>query len=92
MHIARLQVGVGGFTAWRAVLVGWKGELVVLNGNLDKHKYIRILDNTRLPFVQAAFQNNLAYQYANDPAHITCAMFRFMENHDVQHLQWPPLP
>ena len=68
-RLPRVQAGGGGITVWGAVHAYGKSDLIILDDNLDQHKYRRILEQTMLPFARATFLDNFEYQDANAPAH-----------------------
>lgn len=85
----RVQAGGGGITVWAAFHAGGKTDLVVLDGNLDHRKYLRILNETLMPFARGFFRNNFVFQDDNAPAHRARAVTAFWENNDVEHMEWP---
>ena len=87
--LPRVQAGGGGITVWGAFHAGGKSDLIVLDGNLDQQQFIRILENTMLPFATAAFGANFVYLDDNDPAHRARTVTAFLQDQDVEHLPWP---
>ena len=87
--LPRVQAGGGGITLWGAFHAGGKSELIVLEGNLNQHKYRRILEDTMLPFARGVFQNNFVFQDDNAPAHRARTVMNFLQNEDIEHMEWP---
>lgn len=87
--VPRVQAGGGGITVWGAFHAGAKTDLVVLEGNLDQHQYLRILQNTLIPFAREHFRNNFVFQDDNAPAHRARTVRTFFEEQEIEHLVWP---
>ena len=87
--LPRVQAGGGGITFYGAFHAGGKSDLIVLEGNLNQHKYRRILENTMLPFARGFFRSNFVFQDDNATPHRARAIMTFLEDQDVEHLPWP---
>lgn len=89
--LPRVQAGGGGVTIWGAFHNAGKSELHVLDGNMDQHQYIRVLDTKLLPFARGHFEANFVFQDDNAPAHRARRVAEFLENEDVEHMDWPAM-
>ena len=89
--LPRVQAGGGGVTIWGAFHSRGKSELHVLDGNMDQYQYIRVLETKMLPFARRDFQANFVFQDDNAPAHRARRVMDFLENENVQHMDWPAM-
>jgi hypothetical protein len=87
--LPRVQAGGGGITVWGAFHAGGKTDLVVLDGYLNQHQYIHILQTTLMPFARGFFRNNFVFQDDNAPAHRARRVMIFLEEQEVEHMVWP---
>lgn len=79
--------GYGSVTVWGGILGGIKTPLVRVNGRLNAERYIDLLRNHTLPFIN---NNNVAYlMQDNAPAHRALATQQFLEDQDIQTIDWP---
>jgi transposase len=85
----RVHSGGGGLTVWGAFHAMGKSELVVLEGNLNQDRYLRILQETLLPFARITFEANFVYMDDNAPAHRARRVTAFLDGEEVERLPWP---
>lgn len=82
-----VQCGGGSIHVWGAFWKGGRSELQILDGNVNSEFYCR----TILKFLES--NNNLPdkwiFQQDNAPAHKSCKVKRFFENHEIKVLPWP---
>ena len=57
---------------------------------MDQYKYIRVLKTKMLPFARRDFQGNFVFQ-DDAPAHGARRVMDFLENENVQHMDWPAM-
>lgn len=74
---------------WGAIHHGGKSDLVVLDGPMNRHRYIQILRQQMLPWATATFGRNFVYVQDNAPPHTARDTVRFLEQQDVEVMDWP---
>jgi len=89
--VPRVQAGRGGVTIWGAFHSRRKSELHVLDGNVDQYQYIRVLETKMFPFAMRDVQVNFVFQDDNGPAHRARRVMDFLEDENVQHMDWPAM-
>ncbi|CAJ1071497.1 hypothetical protein CRYPA_288 [Xyrichtys novacula] len=89
--LPRVQAGGGGVTVWGAFHSTAKCDLHVLDGNMNQHRYCRILETKMLPFARQHFGANFVYQDDNAPPHRTQLICDFLDQEDVEHMEWPAM-
>lgn len=89
--VPRVQAGGGGLTVWAAFHAGGKTDLVFLDGNLNQHRYLDILEETLVPFARATFQNNFVFQDDNARPHRARLIQNYLDNNQIEHMEWPAM-
>lgn len=74
---------------WGAIHHGGKSDLIVLDGTMNRHRYIRILQDHMLPWARATFGRNFVYVQDNAPPHKARDTTRFLDEQDVEVMDWP---
>ena len=74
---------------WGAIHHGGRSELVVVDGAMNRHKYIQILRNQMLRWVTGVFGRNFVYVQDNAPPHTACDTAAFLDQQDVEVMDWP---
>ena len=77
---------------WGCVGYYGVGELVVLEENVTAAAYIRTLDQYLLSSVENIFgdrQHHIIFQHDNAPAHKARATQQWLEEYEIQTIQWP---
>jgi hypothetical protein len=77
---------------WGCVGRHGMGELVVLEENVTAAAYIRTLEQHLFTSVENIFgdpQHHIIFQHDNAPAHTARATQQWLEQHEVQTIQWP---
>ena len=74
---------------WGAIHHGGRSELVVVDGAMNRHRYIQILRNQMLPWATGVFGRNFVYIQDNAPPHTACDMAAFFDQQDVELMDWP---
>ena len=64
-------------------------ELVVVDGAMNRHRYIQILRNQMLPWTTVVFGRNFVYVQDTAPPHTTCDTAAFLDQQDVDVMDWP---
>ena len=83
----RDRFGGGSIMVWGGIMGNQKTDLVVIQGNLNAQRYINLLTNTMLPFMQ----NNGpgTFQHDNARPHTARITTQFLNQHNVNVLPWP---
>ena len=89
--LPRVQAGGGGLTVWAAFHSRGKTDLVVIDGNLNQHKYRTILEETLIPFARQTFAANFVFQDDNARPHRARMIDNFLETNEIQRLDWPAM-
>ena len=66
-----------------------RSELVVVDGAMNRHRYIQILRNQMLPWATGVFGCNFVYVQDNTPPHTARDMAAFLDQQDVEFMDWP---
>ena len=86
--VERDRFGGGSVMVWEGISHGLKSQLVIVDGNLTAARYRdEILRPHVIPFLQ---QHNLTLQQDNARPHVARIYQVFLENNNVQPLNWPP--
>jgi hypothetical protein len=85
----RIQAGGGGLTVWGCFHSRGKPDLVFIDGNLNHRRYLDILEAVLLPYARETFGENFVFQDDNAPPHRARAVRDFLQENDVEHLDWP---
>ena len=72
-----------GQMVWTGFHYSDKSELVVLDGTMNQQVYRRVLQQSRLLWARANFQNNYFLVQHNAPPHTVRATRDFLENQDM---------
>ena len=74
---------------WGAIHHGGRSELVVVDGAMNRHWYIQILRNQMLPWATGLFGRNFSYVQDNASPHTARDMAAFLDQQDVEVIDWP---
>ena len=93
--IVNEQIQGGGFGAmfWGCFSKYGLGPLVLVDGTMDRHKYVEILREYLLPLMKGAEDNfgaKMVFMQDNAPCHKAKAVLQFLEANEVETLPWPP--
>ena len=69
--------------------MGGRSELVVVDGAMNRHRYIQILKNQMLPWAKGVFGRNFVYVQDNAPPHTARDTVAFLDQQDVEVMDWP---
>src|SRR6266850_368088 len=87
-----VKFGGGNMMVWGCM--GWDGvgELAEVEWRMDANQYLDILENHLLPSMEEASipVNDLIFQQDNDPKHTSNKARTWMENNNINVLDWPP--
>lgn len=76
-------------TVWGGFHFRGKSPLVIVEGTVNQERYQNILRDNFLPWARATFQNNYVLVQDNAPAHTARNTRAFLENEDVEVMDWP---
>ena len=74
---------------WGAIHHGGRSELVVVDGAMNRHRYIQILRNQMLPWAMEVFARNFVYVQDNALPHTARDTTAFFNQQDVEVMDWP---
>jgi hypothetical protein len=89
--VPRVQAGSSGVTIWGAFPHCGKGDLHIVDGNLDQYQYLHIPQERLLPFARLTFGHKFAYQDDNARPHRARTVVNFVENEGIEHMIWPAM-
>jgi transposase len=65
-----------------------RGPIEVFKENMNSDKYIEILENKLIPFINES-NNDLIYQHDNDSKHTSTKTKKFLKKTKISVLEWP---
>ena len=74
---------------WGAIHHGGRSELVVVDGIMNRHRYIHILRNQKLPWATGVFGRNFVYVQDNAPPHTARDTAAVLDQQDAEVMDWP---
>ena len=74
---------------WGAIHHGERRELVVVDGAMNRHRYIQILRNQMLPWATGVFGRNFVYVQDNALPHTARDTAAFLDQQDFEVMDWP---
>ena len=90
----RDRFGGGNIMVWGGIMGNVKTDLVVVQGNLNAQRYVNLLNNNLLPFMQN-FGPGLTFQHDNVRPHTALqsalVTANFLAQNNVNVLPWPAL-
>ena len=63
-----------------------------MDGAMNRHRYIQIRMNQILPWATGVFGRNFVYVQDNAPPHTARDTAAFLDQQDVEVMDWPPHP
>jgi hypothetical protein len=90
-HITARRAYVTRILFWGCMSAKGTGPLVDLSGTIDATAYQHILDSHLRPTALRWFgRHEWWYQQDNAPAHKAASTRRWLENHHIRVIEWPP--
>lgn len=92
MQMVRPHGGMG-LMFWGCIGYGGRGHLVETHGNMNRLRYIDILQNHLMPSAIDIFNQpepNFVFQQDNAPPHTARDTINWIEQQQFQHMEWPP--
>ena len=86
----RDRFGGGSVMVGGGIMGDVKTDLVAVQGNLNAQRYVKLLDNNLLPFMQN-FGPGLNFQHCNARLHTDLVTANFLAQNNVNVLPWPAL-
>jgi transposase len=77
---------------WGCISSLGRGSLVVIDGNMNEKKYMKVLREELLPEATAAYDNGISVKVMHDnaPCHKSNSIKAYINNSGVEFLVWPP--
>ena len=73
---------------WDCITYEGVCTLTVVDGNINAHKYIEIIDNFVSPVIARYFpDDNYVFQDDNVPVHRSCVVEKYMEETDLHGME-----
>ena len=87
-----VKFGGGNIMVWGCM--GWEGvgQLAEVEGRMDADQYVAILEDHLLPSIEESgiSEEEAIFQQDNDPKHTSKKAKKWMEDHNISLLDWPP--
>ena len=87
-----VKFGGGNIMVWGCM--GWEGvgQLAEVEGRMDADQYVENLEHHLLPSMEETgiSMENLIFEQDNDPKHTCRKAKNWMENNNINTLDWPP--
>jgi transposase len=87
---ATVKGGGGSLMFWGAMSRRGPGPIHRIDGIMDSHGYISIMNDVMLPYGRSQIGRNWCYQHDNDPKHTSRVSKEWFVQKRVRLLQWPP--
>jgi transposase len=78
-----------GVMVWGCFCKDRMGPLILVDGNINAAKYIQILDEHLLPYLQELGIENYIFQDDNAPCHTAKSTVKWKESKLIDSLEWP---
>ena len=82
------QVGGGSVMVWGAFSGKGRAELVVMRGMQDAKRYVKVLEESLLPFI-GLHSGDIIFQQDNAPIHTAGLTRKWLETHQIRLMEWP---
>src|SRR5713101_5962389 len=86
-----VKFGGGKIMVWGCM--GWEGvgQLAEVEGRMDGDQYVAILEDHLVPSIEeSGIFEEAIFQQDNDPKHTSKKAKKWMEDHNISLLDWPP--
>src|SRR5713226_1137107 len=87
-----VKFGGGKIMVWGCM--GWEGvgQLAEVEGRMDGDQYVAILEDHLVPSIEESgiFEEEAIFQQDNEPKHTSKKAKKWMEDHNISLLDWPP--
>src|SRR5216684_1114324 len=87
-----VKFGGGKIMIWGCM--GWEGvgQLAEVEGRMDADQYVAILEDHLVPSIEESgiFEEEAIFQQDKDPKHTSKKAKKWMEDHNISLLDWPP--
>lgn len=88
-QLPTIKHGGGSCLVWGCFSARGMGPLHHINGIMDRHVYINILETIMLPFARRSMSRRFIYQKDNDPKHRSADVQKWFQRHRITRLDWP---
>lgn len=65
------------------------GPIYKIDGIMDQHKYVEILEEVMLPYAEEEMPLKWVFQQDNDPKHTSKRARDFFRNNNINVMEWP---
>lgn len=86
----RMSHGGGSVMFWGCISSNGAGDLVPIDGTMNRHKYLDILDNHAFQSGDKIIGESFIFQQDNAPCHKSRMVMQFLIGSGVEILDWPP--
>lgn len=86
----RASHGGGSVMFWGCVAYNGMGDLVPVDGIMEKGKYLNVLNDHAFPSGDKLIGENFIFQQDNAPCHKAKVITQFLKDVGVNTLDWPP--
>src|SRR5262249_46109225 len=82
----------GSLMMWGCMTAQGAGYACRIDGKMDAALYTRILDDELLQTLEyyGLSRGDIVFQQDNDPKHTSAAARKWLEDHKIETLEWPP--
>ena len=84
------RFGGGSVMVWWCIMGNVKTDFVIVQDNLNAQRYVNLLNNNLLPFMQN-FGPGLTFQHDNARPHTALVTANFLAQNNMNILPWPAL-
>lgn len=81
--------GGGSVCVWGGMTINGTGPIHRINGIMDQHVYVDILDSVVIPFTREKLAPDWIFQADNDPKHTSKRAKEFLRTNNVNVMKWP---
>ena len=87
-----VKFGGGNIMVWGCMSWEGVGQLAEVEGRMDADQYVAILQGHLLPSIEESGipEEDAIFQQDNDPKHTSEKAIKWMEDHNISLLDWPP--
>lgn len=85
-----MKHGGGSCMVWGCFSANGMGPLRRIEGKMDRHVYLDIMENTMEPYSQKAYgDNDFIFQQDNDPKHTAKLVVNWFRENQINVMDWP---
>ncbi|CAK9796174.1 Transposable element Tc1 transposase [Anthophora quadrimaculata] len=84
-----IKGGGGADMIWGAMTINGVGPIHRIQGIMEQHVYVNILENVLLPYTANNLSEDWIFQADNDPKHTSRKAKQFLQDNNVDVMKWP---